>query len=351
MPKRVIMAEGEHYLRRAGVGQQVAPWEDGLRTNTGPGCFEWWYNDCHFDDGSTAVVVFATKSILDRNKPLMPSMAVTYTAPGGQEVKSYTLYPAQQFSASREGCDVRIGPCSLRGDLQRYHLHAETPAGAVLDLALTGIVPAWRPGAGMNFYDEALTRYFGWLPAIPHGTVEGTLTIEGRTRAVKGTCYHDHNWGNIGLNQVMSHWYWGRARLGEFTTIFVEMNALPVYGRQKIPIFMLAHGSRILTGDGAPLTLRCADLTDHPSGRSYPRALDFAWQQGERSVQLSLRQPRLIEASSLLGLLPRWQQGFVRLFANPYYFRFNAEMELRVNFPDIKAVERGTALYEMMLLR
>ena len=351
MSKRVIMAVGEEFMRRVGLGESVAQWEDGLRADTGRGNFEWWYNDCHFDDGSTAVVVFATKSILNRNGPLMPSMAVTITAPDGKEVKSYDVYPVEQFSASVESCAVHIGPCSLRGDLHTYTLHAETPAGAVIDLTMTGIVPAWRPGAGMNFYDEALTRYFGWLPAIPHGTVAGTLTYGGQTHSVRGTCYHDHNWGNIGLNQVMSHWYWGRAHLGEFTAIFVEMTALPAYGSQKVPVFMLAKGSHILTGDGAPLALKVEEMTLHPGRRSYPRQVDFTWQGAPGSVHIRLRQPALIEASSLLGLLPRWQQSLARLFANPFYFRFNADMDLEVDLPGVKAVEHGKALYELMLLR
>ena len=57
----------------------------------------------------------------------MPSMAVTITAPDGKEVKSYDVYPVEQFSASEESCDVQIGPCSLRGDLHTYKLHAEPP--------------------------------------------------------------------------------------------------------------------------------------------------------------------------------------------------------------------------------
>jgi len=351
MAKRVIMATDAEHLRRAGVSEQLAVWEDGMRAPTGRGYFEWWYNDCHFDDGSTAVVVFATKSILDRNKPLMPSMAVTLTSADGKATRSYDIYPAEQFSASSETCDVRIGPNWLSGDLRTYTLHAETPAGAVVDLTMTGIAPAWRPGAGMNFYDEALTRYFGWLPAIPYGTVQGTLTVEGHTRAVRGSCYHDHNWGNIGLNQVMSHWYWGRAHLGDFTAIFVEMTALPAFGNQKVPVFMLAKGDQLLTGDGAPLKLTTTDFVSHPSRRSYPRKVGFDWQCEQGSVRIRLRQPEVIESSSLLGLLPKWQQRIARLFANPYYFRFNAEMELEVDWQGDKTIERGKALYELMLLK
>jgi hypothetical protein len=163
--------------------------------------------------------------------------------------------------------------------------------------------------------------------------------------------YHDHNWGSAGLNEVMSHWYWGRGRLGDFTTIYVEQVALPAYGSVKMPVFMLAYQGRILTGDGRPLTLKTANFQRHPGGRSYPRQLDFHWETSEGQVHLALRKPEMIEATSLVGELPAWQRWLVRLAANPYYFRFQAELSLSVDLAGVKADLTGPALYELMLLR
>ena len=57
-----------------GLTDTVLPWEDGLRLNTDPGNFEWWYFDAHFEDGSTAVIVFATKTIINPRVPLLPNL-------------------------------------------------------------------------------------------------------------------------------------------------------------------------------------------------------------------------------------------------------------------------------------
>jgi predicted secreted hydrolase len=245
---------------------------------------------------------------------------------------------------------VQIGPNWARGDLHRYELHAEVD-GLAADLTFTGSVPAWRPGAGKNFYDDARTRYFAWLPAIPFGKAEGALTYDGQTHPVTGAGYHDHNWGNIGLNDVMSHWYWGRAHVGDFTLIFVDMVSVRAYGGVKLPVFLLAQGDHILTGDGGPLVLQTSDFVRHSNGRSYPQALDWRWQTAEGSVSLALRRPQMIEAASLLGFLPTWQRWLARLFANPYYFRFSANLELTVHLGGVHAAESGTALYELMILR
>ncbi len=132
------------------------------------------------------------------------------------------------------------------------------------------------------------------------------------------------------------------------------MNAVPAYGRQKVPVFLLARDDQILIGDGGPLTLTTADVVSHPAGREYPHQLDFHWQPADASrgrVHLALREPALIEAVSLLTAFPRWQQRLLRLFANPYYFRFNAALELQIDLPGLQMVEQGRALYEIMLLR
>ena len=349
--RRIIFGVGEEFMRRERLEDQPQPWEDGQRCPTYPGWFEWWYFDVSFEDGSTAVIVFMTKPLLQRNGPLHPAVSITVTPPAGKPEVFFQYYPAREFFAEKEVCAVRIGPNHVHGDLKRCELHAEA-GNFKVDLVFNSRVPAWRPGTGMNYYSEDLERFFGWLAAIPYGAVSGSLTLNGREALVSGTGYHDHNWGNIGLPQVMSHWYWGRAHLEDFTAIFVEMSARPAYGRVKIPVFMLAQGDRILIGDGAPLRLETADFARHPSRRSYPRRLDFIWEKpGEGRVRLALRQPQVIEASSLLIGLSPWLAGLARLAINPYYFRFRADLELSIELNGVRELIRGPAIYELMQLR
>ncbi len=349
MAKPVYFGVTPEFLAREGLTETVQPWEDGLRAETGPGCFEWWYFDAHFDDGSTAVIVFATKPLLERNGLLKPGVMLTITRPNGKKIASYPLFPPEQFSASTANCNVQVGQNWVKGDLQTYFLHVETET-ACADLTFTSLVPPWRPGAGKSYFGD-LNHYFAWLPAIPHGQVEGTLSYDGRKHYVAGTGYHDHNWGNIGLNEVMDHWYWGRAHIGEYTLIYVEQIGAKEYEYTRMPVFMLAKGDQILTGDGSKLTMNAAEFAPHPGGRSWPQEVDFHWQDGSDSIHISLRQSQLIEAVSLLASFPTWKRALLRLFANPYYFRFNAEMVLSIHLGDLHATEQGPALFEIMILQ
>jgi len=41
----------------------------------------------------------------------------------------------------------------------------------------------------------------------------------------------------------------------------------------------------------------------------------------------------------------------MRLFSNPYYFRFKADLELSIDMKDHQARERGPLLFEIMILQ
>lgn len=353
MPKPVIFAVGPEFLARDGLTETIQPWEDGLRADTGRGTFEWWYFDAHLEDGTTAVIVFATKPIINPGVPLTPNLSLTVTRRDGRKTAEFDLPPAGEFHAAKEACDVRIGRSWVKWRSESgawtYSLHAETRSMSA-DLTFRGLVPPWRPGAGKSYFG-GLDRYFAWLPSIPYGSVEGTLTYDGQVHAVRGTGYHDHNWGTVALPSVMDHWYWGRAHIGEYTLIFVEQIALKKYGSARMPVFLLAKGGRVLADDARCLTMEARRFVRHAGGREYPQEVDFIWARGRERVRLALRGQELIEAVSLLLALPPAKRRLARLFANPYYFRFNTSLDLEIELDGLHDSVRGPALYEIMMLR
>src|SRR5580658_9119274 len=98
----------EDYTRLGLRPGQIAAWEDGMRTTGAIGSYEWWYFDAHLDDGSSLVIAFYTKPMLTPKGPEAPLITVDLDRPG-QPKKHLMLHATpEQFSASREMCDVRV---------------------------------------------------------------------------------------------------------------------------------------------------------------------------------------------------------------------------------------------------
>ncbi len=98
---------------------KVAQFEDGQRMGTEKGRYEWWYFVAHLDDGATVVVVIYTKPNVSPNGPLAPRITINLTLPDGRQFDKIYDTTADQFTASKEGCDVRIGSHRFAGDLYR----------------------------------------------------------------------------------------------------------------------------------------------------------------------------------------------------------------------------------------
>jgi hypothetical protein len=85
-----------------------------------------------------------------------------------------------------------------------------------------------------------------------------------------------------------------------------------------------------------------------PAGIAYPGRLEADWRATSGSVQLTVTEPKVIQADDLLASVPSWLRYFVKWFTHPYYLRFNANLDMRVDLDGIKAEARGQTLFEQM---
>jgi hypothetical protein len=211
-----------------------------MRTDGSRGTYGWWYFDAHLDDGATLVVVFLTKEFTALKKPLSPVIRIDLTLPDGTSVQTVVELDAGTFSAATETCDVRIGDNVFAGDLHTYTIRARVEQVEV-DITLAGQVPAWRPETGHWRFGEKGEHYFAWLPSVPQGRVEATYRVGGNGRTATGVGYHDHNWGNAPMLDLMHHWYWARGAAGPYSVIASYITAEKRYGYHALPVFMLAR--------------------------------------------------------------------------------------------------------------
>ena len=209
--------------------------------------YEWWYSDFRFDNGWTAVAVWHYSDWL--KKPRVPSVEISIYDPDGKRYYEETVVGAGKAVASEKICDVKIGNHHFRQQGDQYLLSVNSKkAGA--DLIMTAVTPPFfiSPGA---IYSEGGDEHF-WCVPIPRGIAEGSLFVEGKELKVKGTCYHDHNWGSCDMNRNFGGWTWGRFFDQEYSGIFSCSFPIHVTSSSEpqvnghTGIFYLAKGNKLI---------------------------------------------------------------------------------------------------------
>ncbi len=350
-------------------GKEFAPFdpaEDGDHYQPEPNFFEWWYFDVTFKDGSYLVAIF--HSSLYNAVDHKPTLDLRYYPPEGSPIVAIGRFDRTAYRSAPDRCQVSIDDCQATdcGDHYRLKLrHGSLDA----ELSFWPQLPGWRAGTGHLFADSVSGHFFDWVVPLPRARVEGTLSVEGKTRDVAGIGYHDHNWGNFYLPAAFERWTWGRVLAGEWTVIFGD-----VVGRGKtsphVTPFMLARGDEILLATDRIQVHGQESAREPRTGAGYFCRLRMTTQQ-EPGVELTLTNHRAIDALDFAAprrLLARQRHsrgaaeiafylaqavpGAGRLAAwllgKGSYVRWEADYHL--NLAAWGSVESGRALYEMMLL-
>ena len=131
-------------------------------------------------------------------------------------------------SGSTAGFDVNVGGWTARG-LNGHDALTASMNGYLIDLRLTGEKPAvLHGGNGIITYGEAGFSYYYSRPLM---SVGGTLTANGKTLAVTGQAWMDHQWGNF-LSLAGAGWDWYSLQLNNNTEYMLYI----IRDAQKRPI-------------------------------------------------------------------------------------------------------------------
>ena len=246
MPSGTVRrADRPEDFKRFGIDPaSVALFEDGRRSGDGPGRFEWWYFDALLADRAYVAVLFFTKPFAHPGAELDPVVSISIKPPGKNAVTKTVHFAATTFDASKRSCNVTIDGNTFEGDLLTYRIYAKVEDLEV-DAVLTRAVDPLRLGTGHLLFEDATDEhFFGWLAAVPKGDVKvsyriGDVGSEIVGTGVAGDGYHDHNWGDIDMSHLIHDWYWGRATVGGYTVIAVQLTAQKAYGSTRRTEFVL----------------------------------------------------------------------------------------------------------------
>jgi hypothetical protein len=325
---KLHLAAAPDDFKNLGIGKEIEVREDGRRTPISSDYFEWWYFDGLLDDGTVVVVWFGDNWLYGSHKR---AVNIELTPPGKLTRRIVRTFD-DPGAFARDQANIQIGPHSFKGNLQTYAIHVDATeaSGVGCDLALRRRVASYRPATG---YIKADDKFFAWLVAVPEGAVTGTLTADGVTRQVKGSGYHDHNWGNVSPADLFDNWWWGRGRSGDHTIIASDIHGKAAVGGTQIPLFFVADDHRVqVNAYGSDVSAVESSPVPHPDPkheRPIDAAVSFATADGSQAeFRIS---DRLLTSSSLLS-----DQSFIKrtvaaiMSIKPWYTRFVSPITLKL---------------------
>ena len=346
------LADSPADYKRLGIAPvEVAQFEDGQRTGTESGHYEWWYFDAHLDNGASVVVVFYTKPNVSPNGPLAPRITIDITLPDGRTFAKLLDTRPELFSASKSGCDVRIGTNRFVGDLNRYHIKATIEEISV-DIELTGEVRAWRPKSGHLYFDaEGREKLFAWIPSVPRGLASVRYRIGNEEHRASGSGYHDHNWGDVPMQTLLHNWYWARASIGPYTIIASYITATATYGYETQIVYMLAKDGKVIADDDAKVSFESARVAiDGKTGKPVADVTRYTYHDADTRYVVSFERQKTILQAILTDRAPLLKRFIARLIGfDGAYHRFTGTVTIE-KFEGGERVERfdDRAIWELM---
>jgi hypothetical protein len=349
-PLAVIASTDADY-KRYGIGREhIEPFEDGARTDGRAGTYEWWYFDARLDDGAKLVIAFMDKDLASPQKPLAPLIRLNLDLTDGRSFEKVASFEPEAWSAATDHADVRIAGNKFSGDLHRYRITARIQDIDV-DVTLVGQVPPWRPGTGYMLYGAKRDLEFGWLPSVPQGTVTATYRIGVETHTTTGVGYHDHNWGNVGLMEIINDWYWARGQAGPYSVIASYITGHKKYDYAPVTVFMLAKNGKVVADDGTRTRFETEDsYVDSITGKPVANVTRYRYVgDGETYVVTFTRHTDLTRNKMIDTLhgLKKLEAELVRF--DGAYLRFAGELRVQ-RVVDGQVVEEFTdeAIWELM---
>lgn len=297
--------------------------------------FEWWYLDAAFENGYHAVITFHYRNMF--LNPIIPSIQIYFYTPEGEKIARFKAVAPEDAKVNPNYCNVEMDDSWLRDHGDHYEVYMKID-GVGARLKFRNKAPSWKPGTGFSYKNEKSGLVSGWVVPVPNASVEGEIYLDGETMAVKGSGYHDHNWGNCYCYRLFKSWYWGRAHSPRHSIIYAQI--LPVVqGLPAVCPLLIAKEDEIILSTNRLNVQLFDDVVDEEFGRMYKKNILLDVDTNGVKFHMEINTRRIMEAMRL----PRITD------VDHFYYRFLADYNMEIVVDGIAEQTEGELLQELMI--
>lgn len=262
-------------------------------------------------------------------------------------------YSEAEGEYRKGSCYVKVGPHSFIGDLKEYEIEIKPINGIGAKVKITSLAKPWRPGTAYIGFGDNDEQYLTWSCMVPRGKVSGEITAGGKTKAVSGYGYHDHQWANIHVMMTNNHWLWIRQSVGDYVVLVYDFVASKTYGYKRYPMFFIQdrNGNIVFENtDSENVKLEIIEeYYQKETEKTCPKKFKYTFENNGMKVEYTLTNKSEIECmDNYKDLDDSTKEFFDMLELKPTYVRWEAVGDLVVTGGDKPIVESGNLLYEMM---
>ena len=321
------------------------------------GFFTWTYTFMlYLDDDSSGMIQFTYWKLYLKTQR---GLYFSFSDKGDRLFLRKGVLSGSETNYTENPPALSMGPHSWKGFYPDFYLHMDFPGDEGLpemkaDIRFHCRTPGWRPGEGPVHYGEPDGDWYDLVVMIPWADVEGTLTLNGVTRTLKGFGYSDHNTQTVFPTTQSEELMALRSFSEGHAVNFLEYIAPEDFGRERTTWILIMKGDRILYATDQ-VERQVFDLkTEGRRGYTYPTRATVRVDQPDCKLTGEIKCNKYIGALDAMEELPSFIRPFARRFMTaPVFIRQNAVVDWHLTLPGAGVDDRFTAkgVYETVIVR
>jgi len=321
------------------------------------GFFSWTYTFMFYlDDDSSGMIQFTYwKMYIKQERGLY----FAFSDKGDKLTFRKGIYGAEQVTYAADPPDFKMGPHFWKGFHPDYHVHMDFAASEgepemKADIHFKCRTPGWRPGEGPVHYVEPDGDWYDLVVMIPWADITGTVTINGKTRQLKGWGYSDHNTQTVFPTTQSDKLMALRSFNDGYSVNFLEYIAPKDFDGERTTWILVMKGNRIVYATDKWDREMSDHKTEPRRGYKYPTKMKFKIDQPGCKLDAELTGTKYIGALDAMDNLPPFIRRIAERFLSaPVMIRQNAVIDYHLVVPDQGIDDNFTAkgVYETTIVQ